>query len=256
MGAALLAGFGTDFLRSKLKSSLVPVVALLLVGAELSFNAFLVQPTAPRAQIYPQTILTRWLSSRVDERNRVLFYTPRQQWLPIEGFRPPQTHPIGVMPPNGALVYRLHEVNGYDSLSAAKYRAWIGTEEITRLQDQEIEGASPLLNGNMVLINNLRSPVLDSLALRFIVVPQSINLGDNTPDGTIVFSADGCDVWQIATRGDLRVNGAAFYPGWKAGGYRPETFRFGAFVSLLMLGFLSAGTIAKRRHKYECSPSD
>ena len=247
LGAALLAGFGVDFLRSRLKSSLVPVVALLLVGAELGFNAFLAQPTAPRAQIYPRTTLTTWLQSRVDERNRVLFYTPRAQWAPGEAFPQGKSHPTGAMPPNGALVYRLAEVNGYDSLSPAKYRAWIGTEEISRIGGQDVEGASPAFNGNMVLINNLRSSILDSLSLRYIVVPQEVNLGDNTPNGKIVFAAGGCNVWQIPTRGDLRVNGAAFYPGWKLGGYNPETFRFGAFVSLCALGLLTAGATAKRR---------
>ena len=62
----------------------------------------------------------------------------------------------------------------------------------------------------MVLINNLRSPVLDALATRFIVVPQSANLGENTPAGRIIFSADGCDVWERPILGQLRISGAAF----------------------------------------------
>ena len=249
LGAALLAGFGVDFLRAKLKSSLVPAVALFIVAAELGFNAFSVQPTAPRAQIYPATQLTRWLQNRVDQNNRVLFYTPRTQWLPTEAFRPPQTHPIGAMPPNGALVYRLHEINGYDSLSLRQYRSYINGEEFTRVGDGQIEGAAPAFNGNMVLINNLRSPVLDALATRYIVVPQNLDLGANTPQGKIVFSAEGCDVWERPIAGNTRVSGAAFAPGFKNGGYNPETFRFGAFVSLLMLGFWSAGFVAKRRFK-------
>lgn len=248
LGAALLAGYGVDFLRAKLKSSLVPAVALLIVGAELGFNAFLVQPTAPRAQIYPQTTLTTWLQARVDQNNRVLFYTPRTQWLPTEVLQqinPPQTHPIGVLPPNGALVYRLHEVNGYDSLSLRQYRAYINGEEFTRVNGQDVEGVSPQLNGNMVLMNNLNSPILDALATRYIVVPKSLNLGANTPKGKIVFSADGCNVWERPLAGQLRISGAAFSPGWKNGGYNPETFRFGAFVSLCALGLLSAGAMRK-----------
>ncbi len=247
LGAALLAGFGVDVLRARLKSSLVPAVALLIVAAELGFNAFTVQPTAPRAQIYPRTALTDWLGERVDERNRVLFYTPRTQWLPRELLRAPQTHPLGVMPPNGATVYRLHEVNGYDSLSLRQYRAYINGEEFTRVGGQDIEGASPAFNGNMVLINNLQSPVLDALALRYIVVPQGLNLGANTPDGVIVLRADGCDVWERPLAGQLRISGAAFAPGWKNGGYNPETFRFGTFVSLCALGLLAAGVASKNK---------
>ena len=131
-GAALLAGFGTDFLRAKLQSSLVPAVALLVVAAELGFNAFNVQPTAPRAQIYPQTTLTTWLQSRVDRDNRVLFYTPQSQWAPTEALQlvnPAQTHPLGALAQR--LVYRLHEVNGYDSLSPAKYRDWLANRGST-----------------------------------------------------------------------------------------------------------------------------
>ena len=247
LGAALLAGYGVDFLRAKLKSALVPAVALLIIAAELGFNAFSVQPTAPRAQIYPETALTTWLQARTDRNNRVLFYTPRSQWLPREAFSAPQTHPVGAMPPNGALVYRLHEVNGYDSLSLRQYRAYISGEEFTRVGGADVEGVAPQLNGNMVLINNLNSPVLDDLALRYIVVPQAINLGANTPKGVIVFSADGCDVWERPLGGQLRISGAAFSPGWKNGGYNPETFRFGAFVSLCALGLLSAGAVAKRK---------
>ena len=241
LGAALLSGFGLDWLRAKIPSGLVPLLALVIVAAELGFNTFLVQPTAPRAQIYPDTALTTWLQSRVDRDNRVLFYTPRSQWLPSEMLRqknPPQTHPTGVMPPNGATVYRLHEVNGYDSLSPAKYRDWIGTDEAG--------GPSPALNGNMVLLNNLRSPILPTLGVRYIVVPQGLNLGANAPDGQIVFSADGCNVWEVRAPGQLKVSGAAFYPGWKDGGYNPETFRLGVFIALCALGFLAAGVALKR----------
>ena len=240
-GAALLAGFGADFLRAKFKNSLVPAVALVIIAAELGFNVVMAQPTAPRAQIYPPTTLTTWLQSRVNANNRVLFYTSRGQWLPSELFQPPQTHPLGALPPNGATVYRLHEVNGYDSLSLRQYRAYINGEEFSRVGGKEVEGASPAFNGNLVLINNLRSSVLDDLNLRFIVVPQSVNLGANTPDGQIVFSADGCNVWERPQGAPSRLGVNAFYPGWKAGGYAPETFRFGAFVSLCALGWLSAG---------------
>lgn len=245
LGAALLCGYGLDFIRTKIKSGVVPMLALAIIAAELGFNAFLVQPTAPRAQIYPATALTTWLESRVNEQNRVLFYTPRSQWLPREAFRAPQTHPIGVLPPNGATVYRLAEVNGYDSLSLRQYRSWIQTEEVTNVQGQPVESASPQLNGNMVLINNLRSQILPTLRVRYIVVPQEIDLGDNRPDGTIVFAADGCNVWKVETPSQLFVNGAAFFPGWKRGGYNPESFRFGAFVSLCALGLLAAGVAFK-----------
>lgn len=239
MGAALLAGFGVDWLRARVKSAFVPVLALLVVGAELSGNAWLTQPTAPREQIYPKTTLTDWLKTHSNAQNRVLFYTPQGMWLPSEGFRAPRTHPVGVLPPNGATVYGLYDVNGYDSLSPRAYHQWVASDS---------PQISPILNGNMVLLNNLRSEILDSLLVRYVVVPQNEELGANTPTGQIVYSADGCNVWErpLPAMG-TKVSGAAFYPGWKDGGYNPETFRFGAFISLCALGFVAAGLTFKWR---------
>jgi hypothetical protein len=246
-GGALLAGFGLDFLLSKLRSLslpsiayvLCPAIALFIIGAELFFNAFAVQPTAPREQIYPQTALTKWLQEKSSPQSRVLFYTPKRDWLPTELFREGQTHPLGVLPPNGATVYGIHDVNGYDSLAINQYRGWVASEEAG--------GVSPALNGNIVLLNNLVSPVLNSLAVRYVVVPQVATIPDGI--GKVVFSADGCDVYERVLNDNLRVNGAAFYPGWKEGKYKPETLRFGLFVSLCTLTFLSASLVLQKRQR-------
>jgi hypothetical protein len=236
-GLALLAGYGLDFGRSKIKSAALPLLALILVSGELFFNAFTTQPTAPRAQIYPETTLTTFLAKNSSPTARVLMVTPRGGWLPTEGFgQSGRTHPPGVLPPNGAMVYRIHDVNGYDSLSPRVYRAWIGSEET--------EGPSPQYNGNMVLLNSLSPILLDSLAVRYVVTLQS--QPPQQPPGTKVLSADGCDVWQRNLGGGTRVNGAAFYPGWKEGRYQPETFRFGVFLTLCSLGLLIAALTYKK----------
>lgn len=231
LGAALLAGFGLDILRGRIKSAVVPIVAVLWIGVELFGNAWTTQPTAPRAAIYPQTQITAWLQSRSKPEARVLFFTPKKDWLPEELLaRSGRRHPIGVLPPNGATVYGIYDVNGYDSLSPKAYRDYINDEE---------GGPSPALNGNMVLLNNLRSKtLLDTLAVRYVVAPE----GQAVPDAAEAFRAEGCVIWERPLpAGGNQVSGAAFYPGWKNGHYEPESFRLGGFVTLATLMMVAVG---------------
>jgi hypothetical protein len=236
LGAALLAGFGLDLARRKIKSPVLPLIALLAVCAELFGNAFITQPTSPRAAIYPPTELTSFLAKNSAPNARVLMMTPRGAWLPTEFLqRNGRAHPPGILPPNGAMVYGIHDVNGYDSLSLRVYRAWINSEET--------EGSSPQLNGNMVLVNSLSPALLDSLAVRYVVTLQS-DPPSEAP-GKKVLSANGCDVWQRNISGNIRVSGANFATGWREGKYQPTSFRFGAFLSLCMLGFLTIALVCK-----------
>jgi hypothetical protein len=156
--------------------------------------------------------------------------TPKNAWLPTEALQNGgRSHPPGILPPNGATVYKIHDVNGYDSLSLRQYRAWIG--------GAEPGGPSPQLNGNMVLLENLAPEILDSLAVRYVVAAQGTPL--SSAAGNKVFSANGCDVWQREIRSNLRVSGASFSPGWKEGRYQPQGFRFGTFISLCALGLIA-----------------
>ncbi len=231
LGVALLAGFGLDFVRARFPHRWLAPLALLLVVGELSFNSYLTLPTAPRAAIYPPTTLTTFLAKNSSPQARVLMLTPRNEWLPREAFRPSQNHPSGVLPPNGATVYGIYDVNGYDSLSLRQYRAYIG-------------GASPALNGNMVLLDSLAPVLLDELGVRYVVTLQ--NQPPATEPGRRVLSADGCDVWERQINGQLRVSGQNFAPGTRDGKYQPTSFRFGAFVSLCALGFVAAAWIVRR----------
>jgi hypothetical protein len=237
LGVALLAGFGIDFVRSRISSRIFVPLALLWVAGELTFNSFLTVPTAPRASVYPPTALTTFLAKNSGPQARVLMLTPQQSWLPAEAFRAPRTHPGGVLPPNGALVYGIYDVNGYDSLSLRQYRAWVASEG----------SASPAFNGNMVLLNSLSPALLDSLAVRYVVTRQGAEL-PSAPSRKIA-SLDGCDVWQREAGGQLRVGGQNFAPGWKEGVYQPTSFRFGVFVSLCVLSFVTAALVSKRGSK-------
>ena len=231
LGAALCAGFGLDWLRERVKSPLVAPLALGVVALELFANAFTTQPTAPLTSIYPQTQITDFLAKNSSREARVWFQTDKRGWLPTESFRGGRLHPPGILPPNGASVYGIYDVNGYDSLALRGYRYFVSSSEPNG-------DPSPALNGNMVLLQTPSPTLLDTLAVRYIVAPGD---APAPPDARSVLSADGCTVYErtLPTNG-ARVGGEAFSPGFRDGGYEPEAFRLGVFVSLLALGAWSA----------------
>ncbi len=241
LGAALCAGFGFDWLRSRWKLNLLAPLALGLIALELFANAFLSQPTSTRDAIYPRTQVTDFLAKNSTSGARVWFQTDKRGWLPTEGFRPPRTHPPGVLPPNGASVYGIHDINGYDSLSLRGYREVVSSSEPNG-------NPSPDLNGNMILLQTPSPILLDTLSVRWIVTPEDAP----TPEKTrLVLSANGCAVYERALpTNSARVGGEAFSPGFREGKYAPETFRLGVFVSLLALGLWSALWMGSGRTRF------
>ncbi len=112
-------------------------------------------PMAPSEQLYAQTELTRQLQQRCDPaEGRVLAITPRHAW---SLFRTPQA----LLPPNSATVYGYHSVQGYDSLSISDYYQFAARMERT--------APAPVENGNMMLLENWTSPLLDEAAVKWIV---------------------------------------------------------------------------------------
>jgi len=97
-----------------------------------------------------------------------------------------------VLPPNGPMVYGLDDVNGYDSLFPAEIQAYL----------TQIEGRdpSPLANGNMILMQNVDSPLLDRtgceyvMTLRQLTGPKWTLLDSN---GTVNVYRNG-DAWPRA----------------------------------------------------------
>ncbi|MDF2439303.1 MAG: hypothetical protein JWN98_287 [Abditibacteriota bacterium] len=244
-GAALLAAFGFDALRQRVAQStlsharLLSLVALAIVIGELWAAGWNVHPTAPRAAVYPPTELTTWLQHNVQEGERVMFLTPRESWLPGEALRD-RTHPPGVLPPNGAMVYGLHDVNGYDSLAPLAYRQFVNSGEG--------RDAAPPLNGNMILLHNMESPALDALSVRYVIALQNEAMTGRAGLARVL-STDGCDVFRREIKDVPRRNGRDFYPGWREGKYQPETFRLGAFLSLCALTLCAAIVAAAQRHR-------
>jgi len=219
---------GNDGMQSKSTFALSAII-LLIVCAELFWNGQTAHPTSPASSIYPETALTNWMRVNLPQNERVLFITPQDGWLPgeLSQQKYARNHPSGVLPPNGAMVYGLHDVNGYDSLSPKAYRDF--------LVKGEGADVSPPLNGNMILINNAQSSALDALRVRYVVIELPLAFAGNAHLNKLhwVWQANGCNVY----RRDLDTNiprrdGKDFYPGWKDGVYQPTTFRLGLFLSL------------------------
>jgi hypothetical protein len=246
-GAAVLAAFGLDAMRRRWSTPIIPAVAILFVAGELFFNSSVVHRIAPRASVYPQTQLTTWLQERAKDGGRVLFITPRESWLPSEAFNTSlaRSHPAGVLPPNGAMVYGINDVSGYDSLAPRAYREFVAPGENLKPG----EDISPALNGNMILLQNPNSPALEQLGLRYVVSQAPLDV----VGWKEVLRTDGCIVYERAKRGGqpeanstvkrgasksgIAKSGEDFNPGWRDGKYQPESFRFGSFVSLCALAF-------------------
>ena len=225
-GIALLGGFGVDALRRWWKSDLVTPLALAALTLELFAAGWTLHPIAPRAAIYPQTSLTTWLQDQTRDGSRILFLTPRSTWQPVEllqAMQPPRNHPAGVLPPNGAMVYGLHDINGYDSLAPRAYRQFV-----TGGEGNEV---SPQWNGNMILLNNTGSSILDELNVRYVVSEEPREIAG----GREVFSANGAYVYERTVQNAPRRHGSDFYPGWRNGRYQPASFRFGTFLTLATL---------------------
>lgn len=237
-GAALAAGYGVDGLRRWWRSDLVPALALIVVMGELFAAGWNLQPTAPRATIYPATPLTRWLQEHTRDGSRLLCLTPRRSWLSSEAFEvahAERAHPPGVLPPNGALVYGLYDINGYDSLAPSAYRDFVAPGE-------ERGEVSPQMNGNMILLNTIDSPQLDALNVRYIVSAEPLQL----PGSHQVLQADGAFVYARTMRTATRKDGSDFLPGWRQGRYQPESFRGGTFITLCALAAMMASGCSYR----------
>ncbi|BCM94283.1 hypothetical protein IAD21_06186 [Abditibacteriota bacterium] len=241
MGAALCAGFGFDWLRSQWKSNLLPPLALAVVVLELFANAFTTQPTSPREAIYPKTQLTDFLTQNTNPKARVWLQTDKRSWIPLEYFRGQRTHPLGILPPNGATVYGIYDINGYDSLSLVGYRLYASSSEAGG-------NPSPDFNGNMVLLQTPTPTMLDQFSVRWIVTLQ----GDTAPQNAqSVLTANGCTIYErpLPING-TRVGGEAFAPGFREGQYAPETFRLGTFISLLAISFWTALFFGSKKNPY------
>lgn len=137
---------------------------LLWVGAvvatvvELFGFGMGLNPVGPRYSLYARTQSIDALSQLAGDQ-RVLGVSLKEGWRlrGVEGV---------CLPPNSCMVYELRSVQGYDSLYTAQFRAFAEAAEGGR--------PCPLLNGNMVLLENVDSPLLDLAAMRSVLAGRPL----------------------------------------------------------------------------------
>jgi hypothetical protein len=116
---------------------------LLAAGAGLN-------PTSPPSEVYPETpLITR--ARELAGHDRVM---PVNRGWSFAG-------PKAVLPPNGAVVFGLRDVQGYDSLFPGQYKQWMN-----RLAGRD---SSPPEVGNMVFARDPLSPLAPLLGVRCVL---------------------------------------------------------------------------------------
>lgn len=173
---AVLGGMGLDVFRRMAREANQPRLARLISGAALAILCLdLVTwgwrtiPSGPASRLYAETELTKFVQSSLVPGERVLEVTRRDAWRACLTRRP-----HAILPPNSATAYEgIESVQGYDSLypqSARRFAAWI-----------EGRNPSPRSNGNMLLLENTDSPLLDLAGVRLVLTdPEEDQPADTT----------------------------------------------------------------------------
>lgn len=194
-----------------------------LVAADLLAAGVGLNPTAAPGDVYPAMSLIGRLREAAGH-DRIM---PVNTGWSFAG-------PKAVLPPNGAMVFGLRDVQGYDSLFPGAYKQWMN-----RLAGRD---SSPPEVGNMVFARNPLSPLAPLLGVRCVVsrepIPELSGPGDEM-DGAYVYDLpdwpgrvrmeplgslirvqwleDGPTRvrFRAATPGGLLVLADQNYPGWR-----------------------------------------
>ncbi len=215
-----VAAFVLLFLRAraKISRSLFAVLTIALVVVDLFVFGINFNPTCERSKVYPDTPLTNELKRLTQNWEKIA--PINSQW---SLFTTP-THAI--LPPNGAIIYGLHDVQGYDSLFTRQYQQLL----------TDIEGVdpSPPENGNILLVRRY-TPELATLA--------SYALSLHTIDdekATLVKTIDGVHIYKLS--GEKMT----------VPQYEPASFHLGLYLMLIGVGMLAiAGLLHRRMYKNE-----
>ncbi len=155
LGAVLVGGLAAGRIPARRAAT----AAVGLVTLDLFVTGFGYNLTAERAEVYPPTRFTDTLA-RIAAHDRIL---PVNHGWSFGG-------PSAVLPPNGALVYGLRDVQGYDSLFPGAYKAFMN-----RMAKPEAD-ASPPEVGNMVFAKNPLNPLVPSAGVRCIVSQTPLDI--------------------------------------------------------------------------------
>jgi hypothetical protein len=213
----------------KLPARWAVTLPTLLLIADLFSTGINYNPTASENEVYPSTALTTFLQQNAGH-DRIMPLNTRN--FSFAG-------PNALMPPNSAMVYGLHDIQGYDSLFPGQYKAFMN-----RLAEPVATDASPLEVGNMVFAKNPASPLIPLMGVRWLLSQQELSLPGSRSsnlDGVYIYELTGAPgrvslegggappkvEWleDSPTKVALKIDSAAptnltfadqLYPGWRA----------------------------------------
>jgi hypothetical protein len=153
LSAGAILGLASGRLRGT-RYSILPValVAVDLLATGSGFNL-----TATSQEVYPETPSLAELK-RLAGHDRIM---PVNRGWSFLG-------PDAVLPPNGAMVFGLRDVQGYDSLFPGQYKAFMN-----ELNGQD---ASPPEVGNMVFAKSAASPLASQAGVRYVLSNHALPL--------------------------------------------------------------------------------
>lgn len=214
-------------------------IAIVGMIVELFAVGIFANPTSKSEYVYPKTEGIKLLQAKSEHEH---IFPLNRDWK-LEEARP------AVLLPNGAMVYGLRDVQGYDSLFTGRYKAFSNEFALPNLDG--VKDSSPIVVGNMVffqsavgqkIARNVISLPTDSVGYSSEVTPKQNALYNQARDMAIyeapnisrasLISIDGTAqstpiVWledsSTRVRLKLMASGDAhlvlmdeYYPGWKA----------------------------------------
>lgn len=149
--------------------ALVGVLIVDLVWQGIGYNA-----TASPADVYPAAEAIR-MAAQFAGHDRI---APINSDWSFNG-------PRAVLPPNASVVYRIRDVQGYDSLFPGRYKDFMNHAARPAMD------ASPIEVGNMVFAKNPYNPLLAAAGVRVIISTEPLSLpgaSENYADGVYVYA--------------------------------------------------------------------
>lgn len=184
LSAGIMLALASGMRRGTLWTSLpVALVAVDMLTVGIGYNL-----TASPAEIYPERASLAELGAKAGH-DRIM---PVNQGWSFAG-------PSAILPPNGAMVFGLRDVQGYDSLFPGQYKTFMN----------ELAGgeASPREVGNMVFARNPLISLATQAGVRFVLSRKVLPLPGAAPtaDGYTRYDLPGATGRAYATTDDGRV---------------------------------------------------
>lgn len=140
-------------------------IAIVGIVAELFSVGMAANPTSKREYVYPQTEGVKFLQAKSEHEH---IFPLNRDWQ-LEEAKP------AILPPNGATVYGLRDVQGYDSLFTGRYKTF--ANEFALPNRNGVKDSSPVVVGNMVFFHS---------ATEQTIARNAVSLPTDSPS----FSAD------------------------------------------------------------------